>query len=455
MPNKDGHRRFGNVRRRESGRYQVRYPGPDGLLRSALETFARKSDAERYLALVEAQMMRGEWGDPSRSKVRLQDYAHTWIAERAGLRPRTVELYGWRLKRHSAPHLGKAELGKLNTQMICTWRAKLLDEGVSPTMAAKAYRLLRAILATAVDEDKLLPANPCRIKGAGDERPSERPVLTIAQVFTLADRIGVRPVGNIHQRGQGYRLRYRAPDGTMRACPDLFPARHDAERALWELLNQGQADGERDTRFRALVLLAAFASLRWGEVTALRRCDLDMTTGTVRIRAAFTERSTGQMILGPPKSRAGLRTVGIPAAILPDLASHLTEHTQPGPNALVFTGIKGGPLRRSGFNKLSGWPHVVIGMGLPGLHFHDLRHTGNTLAADMGVSLRNLMARMGYDNERTALIYQHKSSTTDRQIADGLVALLSASRDQHDGDMRTASSHDQPSANGPLMAQPP
>ena len=67
-------------------------------------------------------------------------------------------------------------------------------------------------------------------------------------------------------------------------------------------------------------------------------------------------------------------------------------------------------------------------MGLPGLHFHDLRHTGNTLAADMGVSLRNLMARTGHDNERAALIYQHKSSTADRQIADGLDALLRASR---------------------------
>jgi len=85
--------------------------------------------------------------------------------------------------------------------------------------------------------------------------------------------------------------------------------------------------------------------------------------------------------------------VSVPAAILPDLVAHLAKHTQPGPNALVFTGVKDGPLRRSGFNKLSGWPHVVTGMGLPGLHFHDLRHEGNTLAADMGVSLRNLMAR--------------------------------------------------------------
>jgi integrase len=338
---------------------------------------------------------------------------------------------------------GNAELGKLNTQMIRAWRAKLLAQGVSPTMAAKAYRLLRAILSTAVDEDKVLPANPCRVKGAGGEHAPERPVLTVAQVFTLADRIGVRPIGNTHKRDGGYRLRYRLPGGTMRAHPELFVTRVAAEWALWELLNRSQAEGMRDTRFRALVLLAAFASLRWGEVTALRRCDLDMAAGTIRVRAAFTERSDGQIILGPPKSRAGLRTVSIPATILPDVAAHLAEHTKPDPDALVFTGIKGGPLRRSGFNKLSGWPHVVTGMGLPGLHVHDLRHTGNTLAADMGVSLRNLMARMGHDNERAALIYQHKSSGADRQIADGLDALLRASRnppgDDDDGPRRRGS----------------
>jgi hypothetical protein len=233
MPNKDGHRRFGSVRRRESGRYQARYRGPDGMMRSAPETFARKADAERYLSLVEAQMTRGEWADPARGKVRLRDYAESWISERPGLRPRTVELYHWLLRRHITPYLGNTELGRLNTQMIRAWRARLLAEGISPTVAAKAYRLLRAILTTAVDEDKVLPANPCRVKGAGSEHAPERPVLTIAQVFTLADRIGVRPIGNIHKRGQGYRLRYRHLSGPMCAYPESFATRADAELALW------------------------------------------------------------------------------------------------------------------------------------------------------------------------------------------------------------------------------
>lgn len=120
---------------------------------------------------------------------------------------------------------------------------------------------------------------------------------------------------------------------------------------------------------------------------------------------------------------------------MPDIAAHLAKYTKRSDDALVFTGIKGGPLRRSGFNKLTRWVDVVRTMGVPGLHFHDLRHTGNTLAADMGVSLRNLMARMGHDNERAALIYQHASNKADRKVAEGLDALVREARpDDDEGD---------------------
>ena len=54
-----------------------------------------------------------------------------------------------------------------------------------------------------------------------------------------------------------------------------------------------------------------------------------------------------------------------------------------------------------------GWTEAVAKVGAPGLHFHDLRHTGNMLAANAGASTRDLMARMGHDSMRAALIYQH------------------------------------------------
>ncbi len=216
MPNRRGHRRFGYVRKLPSGRYQASYLGPDGRRRTAPDTFERKKDADVYLSHVETLIAGGEWTDPTRAKVRLGDYADRWINERAGLRPRTVELYRWLLGKHIAPHLGAVPLGVLSTAMIRQWRSELLAVGVSDTMAAKSYRLLRAVLNTAVDEDRILPRNPCRVRGADKETPAERPVLTVTQVFDLADAMPYR-------------------------------------------------------RLRSLILVAAFTSLRWGEATALRR----------------------------------------------------------------------------------------------------------------------------------------------------------------------------------------
>ena len=224
-----------------------------------------------------------------------------------------MDLYRWLLRKHITPHLGGVPVGKLSTAMIREWRAELLGNGVSVSVAAKAYRLLRAVLMTAVEEDKILPRNPCRIRGAGDEDAPERPVLTVAQVFALAELVGRRPVGNIRKLpAGGYRLRFRR-HGQLRTSPEVYGTRPDAERALWKMADDGRADCDHDRRYLALVLLATFASLRWGEVTALRRCDLDLEAGTVRVRAAFVERSTGEILLGPPKSRAGRRVVGIPA----------------------------------------------------------------------------------------------------------------------------------------------
>jgi integrase len=380
MPNKPGHRRFGSVRRLPSGRYQIRYPGPDGRTRAGPDTFDRITDAQRALVLVEAQLTVGEWTDPERGRVKLADYAATWISQRPKLRPRTVDLYRWLLAKHITPYLGNVPIGKLTTALIREWRALLLDSGVSVSVAAKAYRLLRAVLMTATEEDKVFARNPCRIRGAGDEDPAERPVLTVTQVFELAELVGRRPVGNVRQLPAGsYRLRF-ARCGAMRTHPRVFATRALAEDELWALANDGRADLVCDRRYLALVLLATFASLRWGELTALRRTDLDLTAATVRVRAAFVERSTGEILLGPPKSRAGRRVVGIPQGLIPVLSEHLAAYAGPEPTALAFPGAKGGPIRRGNFNRMSGWPRAVQAIGEPRLHFHDLRHTGNTFA---------------------------------------------------------------------------
>jgi integrase len=112
-------------------------------------------------------------------------------------------------------------------------------------------------------------------------------------------------------------------------------------------------------------------------VTTLHQADLGLAARTVRVRAAYVRRDSGPLLLGPPKSRAGRRIVGIPAAIVPDLERYLAVYVVDDPAALVFPGVIGGPFRRQNFNKLTGWPDAVEAVGAPGLHFHDLRHTGN------------------------------------------------------------------------------
>jgi hypothetical protein len=88
-------------------------------------------------------------------------------------------------------------------------------------MAAKAYRPLRAVPMTAAKDIRMIPRNPIRIRGAGDEHAEERPVLTVSQAFELADRVGLRPIGNVRKVKDGvYRLRFQRHGG-IRTHPEI------------------------------------------------------------------------------------------------------------------------------------------------------------------------------------------------------------------------------------------
>lgn len=211
-------RRFGSVRKLPSGRFQARYPGPDGVFRPAPDTFRTHTEAAQYLVETEVDMMRQEWIDLDTGNVTLREYAARWITER-DLEDRTTELYEGLLRNHIDPHLGIMMLVDLTAARVRMWRTGLVNNGTGPTTVAKAYRFLRAVLNTAVD-DEIIRRNPCRIKGAGQETAPERPVITLAEVFTLAAHI--------------------------------------------------------QPRYRALVLLAAFGQLRFGELGGLRRSHLTL-----------------------------------------------------------------------------------------------------------------------------------------------------------------------------------
>jgi integrase len=229
------------------------------------------------------------------------------------------------------------------------------------------YRLLRAVLNTAAD-DELIARNPCRIKGAGVEGTPERPVITLAQVLALAAAV--------------------------------------------------------PPRYRALVLLAVFASMRWGELIGLRRGDLDLEQASVSIERSAVEIGT-RIVIKPPKTAAGVRSVALPVWLVPELRQHLDTFAEPGPDGRVFLGQYGAtPLRR---NFATIWKRAKSSAGLPdGLHFHDLRHAGNHFAAASGANTRELMGRMGHASMRAALIYQHRTAERDRAIAEALDMMLKA-----------------------------
>jgi integrase len=137
----------------------------------------------------------------------------------------------------------------------------------------------------------------------------------------------------------------------------------------------------------------SFGSLRWGELAALRRCDIDLDARTVNVARQLTDIS-GHLAFGPPKSDAGKRIIVVPALIIPDLRWHLSCFAQPGYDGLVFTSPTGIPLRHGHFRSRV-WAKALGQAGFPPLHFHDLRHARNMLTAATGATLRELMDRMG------------------------------------------------------------
>jgi integrase len=133
----------------------------------------------------------GGWIDPEAGRVLLPVYATAWIDERPGLRPKTIQLYRYLMRAHLQEAFGSTTIAGITEADVRRWPADMLSAGVTPVTAAKAYRLLKAIMATAVD-DGLIRRNPCRIKGASVKKSPERPVLTIGEVYALADAIGPR-----------------------------------------------------------------------------------------------------------------------------------------------------------------------------------------------------------------------------------------------------------------------
>lgn len=372
-PRRGRRKGFGTVERLPSGRYRARWRDPDGERVTANQTFARVADARGYLAIIEADILRRTYRAPKRVDESLSTYGWRWIDARSGLKDSTRHQYKIDFRLHIDPFLGDRVLDGIDPDIVRRWHATLGDElrtqrSTSSTdgsaTLARAYRLLRAILQTAVD-DELLIRNPCRLPGAGDPRSVERPVLTVQEIAALADAV---------------------------------PA-----------------------HYRAFVVLAGFSGLRAGELAALRLVDLVLKpgAGTVRVSRRFY-RVGGRLTIDTPKSERGARVIALPAFVATELRRHLKEfRSEAGRNDLVFT-------TASGRDVLDGYSQVLRRaldrIGRPDARAHDLRHSAMTSAAEHGATLATLMHMAGHSTASAAQRYQHATLEHSRRVATAIDA---------------------------------
>jgi len=354
---------FGSVRRLPSGRWQARYTAPDLARHTAPTTFDTKGDAETWLSLRRSEVARGVWLPATAApQLTFGAYAESWLADRP-LKPRTRAHYRALLDSRILPTFGDVGIKAITPSLVRRWYA---DQGASrPTLRAHAYGLLRAILATAV-HDEHITANPAHIRGAGSTKRVHR-----IKPATLAEL-----------------------EQLVQAMPP---------------------------RLRAMTLLASWCGLRFGELAELRRTDVDLTNGVLRIRRAVV-RVDGAPVVGRPKSSAGSRDVAIPPHLIPMVRDHLAEHTAPGRDGLLFPAANGGHLNPS--TLYAPFYRARAAAGRPDLRFHDLRHTGAVLAASTGATLAELMGRLGHSTPAAALRYQHAAAGRDQAIARALSALV-------------------------------
>jgi integrase len=341
--------------------YRVRYRDPAGSLRS--KVFARKADAQRFLNETETAKARGTWTDPALGRVLFRDWLGECWATTTDLRPSTRARDGMLLRRYALPRFGDLALVAISQRDVRAWVAELSAGPLAPATVKKAYQLLGKVMGAAVDAG-MLAQSPCRRVPLPKVEREEMRFLTPAEIARLADSI--------------------------------VP------------------------RYRALVLAAGYGGLRVGELAGLRRGRVDLLRGTVEVSEIVTEVG-GVLRFGPPKTRAGRRTVGLPRAVVDELAAHMGGLDDPA--AFVFTAPQGGPLRVIAF-RARVWRPATRKADLDGLRIHDLRHTAVALWIAAGAGPKEVATRAGHTSVSFTLDrYGHLYPEADTTLRDRLDAL--------------------------------
>ena len=383
MSGKRGHRSWGNIKKQPTkvASYQASFIGPDKRRHYAPVIFTSKMNAERWLVrekdIIEACAGNGAaWKPPSERAVekkaetlRLSDYGKKVIDARILARSTRIE-YGAKWSQLIEPQLGKLAVRDLTTTAVRAWFSGL--DATKPTRNGHAYSILNMICNTAVS-DGLLERNPCQIPGAMNPKAKKKvKISTTAELHAIADKLGADP---------------------------------------------------RYERFKALVLLAGWCGMRFGEVSELRRKDFDRDCTTVTISRGVTHRNggDGQRCHVDTTKNGEQRTVTIPPHIRDEIKAHLAQYVSADPEALLFKPARGGcHLNDRVFNKDVFKPAAET-VGREDLSAHDLRRFAGSKNAQVATLTEN-MTRLGHKTVVAALRYQHSESGRDAIVAANLSA---------------------------------
>jgi integrase len=334
--------------------WRAHYRTPAGAQRN--KTFARKIDAERFLARVESAKVVGSYVDPARSKVTVGDWAVRWLEGQVHLKPTTRSRYEGILRKHIRPRWDRVPLSNVSHSDVQAWVTALATEQ-SPASVQKIHRVLSLVLDMGVKDGRL-----ARNVASGVNLPRvgkhEHRYLTHEQVDDLATATG-------------------------------YPSEPSKHSSL---------DTRANETYRLVVLFLAYTGVRFGEMAALRVGRLDL----LRSRAVIVESVTpvqGQgLVWGTPKTHQR-REVPIPRFLVVELAEHVRGKE---PDDLVFAGIRNGqPLRVSTFR--SAFDAAARTIGVPALHPHQLRHTAASLAIASGADVKVVQQMLGHSSATMTL----------------------------------------------------
>lgn len=326
------------------------------------KSFRTRKLAEEWLKVQQVDRSRGEWSDPRSGRTLFSEQAETWMASRRSNRPTTMARDESVMRSLVLVHLGEQPLNAITAETVEQWVGDLSTTH-SPATTHKAYQLASGVLASAV-RARRIPRNPAVGVSLPPLGKTERRFLSASDIEVLADSI--------------------------------VP------------------------RYRLLVLLGGYAGLRLGELAALRWSSFTVGYRAVKVTETLTN-VRGEVSIGPPKTRASVRTVSLPAFLVDEVSQHPRDEVAPA--SLLFPAPQGGPLRFSAFRQRV-WKPAVEKAGLEWCTPHSLRHSQVALLIEAGEDPYIISKRLGHSSIRTMYdVYGHLLPSADEAAAEKLDAI--------------------------------